>query len=96
MPKPGKKLENMERFEKTGCLRQASLFAQGSRNNGGFDIEGSTGFSKIQGLHMRKTHQVTSCRCGRPVKAVVGLSQTSSLGQVCRDSNEMDCIKTPI
>lgn len=42
MPKPGKKLANMERFEKTGCLRQASLFAQGSRNNGVFDIVGST------------------------------------------------------
>lgn len=34
-PKPGKRLLNIARREKTGCLRQASLFAQGSRYIGG-------------------------------------------------------------
>ena len=47
--KPGNTLENMTRLENTGCLRHASLFAQGSRNNGRFDMVGFywTGLSSI-------------------------------------------------
>jgi hypothetical protein len=38
IPKPGNKLRNMTRFEKTGDLRQASFFAQGSLNSDSKDI----------------------------------------------------------
>jgi hypothetical protein len=39
MPNPGKRLRNIRRLEKTGCLRQASRLAQGSRKNGRFDMK---------------------------------------------------------
>jgi hypothetical protein len=38
MPKPGKRLANIARLEKTGCLRQASRFAHGSNKDGYFDM----------------------------------------------------------
>lgn len=85
IPNPGKRLRNIVRFENTGLLRQASRFAQGSRNSGVLDmltwvdVSGDMRYTMLLSAHnccRRRRMLVYSNRCE------MGNDWSDGLGQV--------------